>query len=525
MVSKIIKPFTHIVNLSLKSGIMPDICKIAMVTPIYKTGDKEDPGNYRPISILPILGKTIEFFVNQQLTNYIENNSILSEIQAGFRKNYSVSDHMFTLYSLISYLRCRKKKLFCTFIDFSKAFDQVWRSGLWFKILQAGISGKCFNVIFNMYKNIKSCVKYNGQCSESFFCLSGVRQGENLSPLLFSLFLNDLDTFLQSQDCNGVNIDDEASADLLKLLVLLYADDTVIFAENASDMQRSLTAFEKYCTEWKLSVNTYKTKVVIFGSKGRRLPKFKIFDNEIDITDGYKYLGLYFSKNCTFYKTKKMIKEQATKAMYLLKSRIRNLDLPIDIQLKLFDQTITPILLYGSEVWGFEDCSIIESVHLSFLRDILKVKRSTPLYMIYGELGRFPLILYIKVRVLQFWGRILNGKNTKLSRVMYNILHNDYTSGFHRHKLLAFIENILNETGYGHIWLSQHNEYNNYLGPVILQRLKDQYFQVWRENVYHSSKSLAYRIFKDNFRLEPYLLTLNKNYRSLFTRYRTTNHR
>ncbi len=60
IISKIIKPITHIVNLSLKTGIMPDMCKIAMVTPIFKTGDKEDPGNYRPISILPMLGKTLE---------------------------------------------------------------------------------------------------------------------------------------------------------------------------------------------------------------------------------------------------------------------------------------------------------------------------------------------------------------------------------------------------------------------------------------------------------------------------------
>ena len=87
----IIEPFTHIINLSLKYGTMPDICKKAMVTPIHKTGDMEDPGNYRPISILPILGKAIEYFVNQQLTSYIESSDILSRQQYGFRKNYSTT--------------------------------------------------------------------------------------------------------------------------------------------------------------------------------------------------------------------------------------------------------------------------------------------------------------------------------------------------------------------------------------------------------------------------------------------------
>ena len=82
----IIEPITHIVNLSLNTGVVPDLCKIAKVVPIHKTGDLDDPGNYRPISILPILGKIIEHFVNGQLIQFIEDNKILSEQQYGFRK-------------------------------------------------------------------------------------------------------------------------------------------------------------------------------------------------------------------------------------------------------------------------------------------------------------------------------------------------------------------------------------------------------------------------------------------------------
>ena len=107
-------------------------------------------------------------------------------------KGYSATDHLVTLHSVIDYLRYRKKKLFCTFIDFSKAFDQVWRSGLWFKVINLGISSKCFNVIFNMYQNIKSCV-------ESFYCQSGVRQGVCFSPLLFAIFINDLENCLNTE--------------------------------------------------------------------------------------------------------------------------------------------------------------------------------------------------------------------------------------------------------------------------------------------------------------------------------------
>ena len=154
MVPKIIKPFTHIVNLSLKSGIMPDICKIAMVTPIYKTGDKEDPGNYRPISILPILGKTIEFFVNQQLTNYIENNGILSQHQYGFRKNYSTTFLMLDLFDKIYMAKNNSLKPGIIFLDIKKAFDTVKHNILLEKIKHSAL-GIATEQMHSLLKYIK----------------------------------------------------------------------------------------------------------------------------------------------------------------------------------------------------------------------------------------------------------------------------------------------------------------------------------------------------------------------------------
>ena len=295
-----------------------------------------------------------------------------------------------------------------------------------------------------------------------------------MSPLLFATFINDLENCLNTEQCNGINIDDSILTDFLKILILLYADDTVIFAENINDMQMSSNVFHDYCIRWKLTVNMTKTKVVVFGSKGRRHPIFYLFDNILEVTDCYKYLGLCFSKNCTYSLTKKCIKEQATKAMFLLKSRISNLNLPIDCQLKPFDQTILPILLYGCEIWGLENCSIIESVfhfivllyyicitivlyctYGVFWRSILGVKRSTPLYMIYGELGRFPLVLYVKSRMINYWCRMLNNDNkNKLSFRIYNVLLSDYVYGTHAYKWFNFVENIFNETGFTYVWLS-----------------------------------------------------------------------
>ena len=89
----------------------------------------------------------------------MNENNILEENQAGFRKHYSTTDHIFTMNCIIEILRNQKKKIFCAFIDFSKAFDSVWRLGMWKKLLKYNIKGNFFKVIYNLYQNTKSCVQ------------------------------------------------------------------------------------------------------------------------------------------------------------------------------------------------------------------------------------------------------------------------------------------------------------------------------------------------------------------------------
>ena len=109
---------------------------------------------------------------------------------------------MFTLNTLIDLYLSKRRKLYSCFVDYSKAFDTVSRAALWSKLLNSNVCGKIFIIIVNMYKSVRSCVAANGLLSDIFSCLMGVRQGENLSPLLFSLFLNDLHSFLQSSQVN-----------------------------------------------------------------------------------------------------------------------------------------------------------------------------------------------------------------------------------------------------------------------------------------------------------------------------------
>ena len=104
--------------------------------------------------------------------------------------------------------------------------------------------------------------------------------------------------------------------------------------------------------------------------------------------------------------------------------RANNLDLPLDLQMKLFDNTVLPILTYSSEIWGYGNLESIERVHTEFLRKITRSRKSTPKYMLYAELGRHPIEIDIKSRMINYWVSILNGKKSKFAYQIYLYMFN-----------------------------------------------------------------------------------------------------
>ena len=132
------------------------------------------------------LGKLFTSCINVILAKFFDSCSIIGEEQAAFREGYGTMDHVFVLNEIINLYLSKKKRLYACFIDYEKAFDTIDRVALWGKLLENNINGNVLRVIFNMYTNAKSCVKDETKLSGIFACNMGVRQGENLSPLLFS---------------------------------------------------------------------------------------------------------------------------------------------------------------------------------------------------------------------------------------------------------------------------------------------------------------------------------------------------
>jgi hypothetical protein len=197
--------------------------------------------------------------------------------------------------------------------------------------------------------------------------------------------------------------------------------------------------------------------------------------------------------------------------------------LPLDLALKLFDNTVAPILLYSSEIWGYENLNIVEKVHNDFLRRITLLRKSTPLYMIYAELGRYPLSILVKCRMINFWNRLITGKQSKISYILYKYMLEipNFES-----KWINGIKSILNETGMTDIWLSQNNFQRNNLKNTIKNILLDQNKQNWHSSTQQSRKGLNYSIFKETLKFEEYLvdLKLNKSEIIAFLKFRTGNH-
>ncbi len=498
----LISIYCKLFNVVFNTGVVPESWSNGIICPIYKNkGDASDPDNYRAITLISCLGKLFTSIINSRL-NFLSNEfDIITRCQSGFRKGYSTTDNIFTMHALISLYFSFGKKLYCTFIDFRKAFDTVCRVRLWKKLQTYGIKGKCFRIIYNMYDNIKSCIVSNDKKSDFFACMKGVRQGENVSPFLFSIFLNDLEDYFVEFDALPLETICDKIQDKLhifiRLFILLYADDTVIFSESKEGMQKALDVFQNYCDKWKLSVNLTKTKVIVFSKRKsrQRALNFTLNGAELDIVDSLTYLGIVFNYNGNFTNAKKKLVEQSQKSLFAIYKKIRNHNIPIDIQLKLFDSLVEPILLYGSEVWGFENLEIIEKVHLQFCKRILNLRLSTPSFMVYGELGRHPLNIRVKLRMVSFWCRLQQGGN-KLSGILYRLMYYMHENDLHTCKWIAHMKSIFDNTGLGYIFLNQIDVKFNILKPVMYERLRDQFIQNWFADIDRSSRGEFYSIFK-----------------------------
>jgi hypothetical protein len=139
----LLKPLQKLFNFILNSGQFPATWNESILVLMHKTGNKLDPCNYRGISITSNLGKLFNRIIHSRLLDFIEEASLISENQIGFKKKSRTSDHLFTIKSISEHYKNKKQKVYASFIDLRKAFDTIWRVGLFYKLLISKIPPVC----------------------------------------------------------------------------------------------------------------------------------------------------------------------------------------------------------------------------------------------------------------------------------------------------------------------------------------------------------------------------------------------
>ena len=191
------------------------------------------------------------------------------------------------------------------------------------------------------------------------------------------------------------------------------------------------------------------------GNINNRL-RFTFGENEIEIIKDYKYLGIHFNQSRSFAQAKKHIAEQAGKAVFALLKNIKRLSLPYDLQIDLFNKTIKPILFFGCEIRGTGNNEILERVQLNYIKQIFGLRKSTPSYMIYVELGIMPLNIDIQTKIISFWSRLIETVNpNKFSVAMYTIIFELSNRNRINVKWINNIKEILCSLGFSAVRASQ----------------------------------------------------------------------
>ena len=319
----------YLYNVVFDSHTVPQDWRNGLIVPLFKEGDREVANNYRGITLLSIVGKLFASILEKRLSKWCEGNRIFEQEQAGFRPGRTTVHQIFTLLEVIKKRKNKHRSTYCCFLDIRKAYDTVWREGLWKKLEAIGVHEKLMKVIVNTYTNVKSRVIVNDKLSDWFDIGIGLRQGCVLSPLLFLIFINDLIRELNDSNL-GVDIGEG------KLSNLAFADDIALVANSARDLQKLVKIAERYARKWNFAFNTKKCKVLVFNHKGAQ-PTVTLDNDRLDVVREYKYLGVRFDEKLNWKTHKAYVLAKAKKRAYTIFGFKVNKLLPVKVCVNLWE--------------------------------------------------------------------------------------------------------------------------------------------------------------------------------------------
>ena len=535
---KLIKIFHTIFNYILDKEKYPEMWNYSLTQLIFKEGDRDDPGNYRGIALTSNLSKLFNAIMNSRIYAFLEERGIIKPEQGGFTKKFRTQDHIFTIQSIVKKYLTKNKKVYACYVDLKKAYDSVWREGLLHKLRKNGIDKKTVNIIDSMYKNTYTSIIYKNYLLDKIRVTKGLKQGDNLSPLLFNIYINDLPEKLAEGKSAPVDVNGS------KINCLMWADDIILLSESPEGLQNSLDNLNRYCTDWKLEINKKKTKVMIFNKSGRKLKKQKFFLGKylLQNVTQYKYLGFIISASGTYSHGIKNLVDRAKRAWFSIYSILaKSKNKPINTYITLFEYVVKPVLLYGCEIWGEtikndrDICDLggedWERFHLRVCKNILGVHKNTTNIAVLSELGRYPMSHDIHKQMVKYLLRFEDMAENRLAKIAFEEQKRNSTKNTHwvskvkcfLDKMgLSFIHNThkarKNPGQINHMSVISRNRENEIFEQNLIQKIDEKIAE-------NRGKLLFFGGLKRHFGREDYLHMYNENLRKQITQLRLSSHK
>jgi hypothetical protein len=413
--------FTHL----FENGICPRAWSKALIHLIFKGGDK-DPlscSSYRPISLISIVSKIYErILLNRTGDTYAEDEELLPDEQAGFQKGRSPMEQTYILRELLDERKRRKKPTYICFVDLESAFPSTWRDAIWWRMQEAGITGKLYRAVKSLYEDCTSAVLTGFGPTEWFRINSATRQGAVLSPFLFSLVISPLVRELTEQ---GLEIDMAGKL----IACLLFADNIALIAGSESELRKMMAVATSFFHKWRFTVSASKTRVVAFGAGQTRGPlkdrPRSIGGRSVDEAVMYTYLEIDIEKQgwASIIKTNYAGARISGNRLVSV-TRVPEVGLKVGHLARLYDTYSRPRLMYGAEIWSITSVARLnelESTQNAAGRHIFGRGGGASVIeeAVRGDLGWLTMESRVTLAELRFYGRLCQLSHTRLVKMIF----------------------------------------------------------------------------------------------------------
>lgn len=442
----LVECLTYILNQLPMCAAYPLQVATGKLAPIPKKGNVPlDKSTYRGICVSSVFSKLHDTILNARAEPCIEDHGLRAPTQFGFRRQRGTLDALFVTNHLICRCMHTRAHLYMLYVDCVQAFDRARRTdGMLARAQQLGIHGPFLQALSKSMENIYMAVCVNGELGEPFATHRGTKQGSELSPLLFGMFIEQLHELIEMQLPGAGPV-----IDGLHVPDIIYADDVKLMAVNdPAALQQLLDVLHLFCCLFDMEVNLkpHKTCIIIYRSPRAKVPaglRWYYDGKEVHVSDQYVDLGILHRATQGIKPACDALAATGSKAMHALLSKCRQHYLvQPDFKLRMFDVLVEPVLSYGCQIWGPEIfCSKLqkpqnlqdpvnpqrpfmdlpktlnlaaEKVHLSYLRIMSGVGRAVDKTLLLREFGRYPIMWHWIALAVRFWVRAVKMADTEL---------------------------------------------------------------------------------------------------------------